>query len=199
MIKLKNHGHSLVEKYLFRSFEEWNTLREKWFSKGHKHPWNIDRDDWVEPEKVPFILLYVYEGAGRHNIDFIYLDDFEDKKQKLQQLQEALRDKLIDSYDCVVWQDEWQQFKHKEYNTVLLVDFKDKIEVCWKFLNFDKEYSQKFPSDGELLLECIEETDELMFKFVQLNIRLSKELIDNAESLTPEEQAVIDKHFWDLG
>lgn len=76
MEKLENYGHGFIEKYLFVSFDEWDSFKEEMGFGKEKYPWNVHLDHWIEPDRIPFIVLYIYDGEGWYNIEFVYPDDF---------------------------------------------------------------------------------------------------------------------------
>ena len=75
--KTKNYGNGFITKYLFTNLDDWDKFKnEIGFFSEEKYPLGIHRDTWIEPDRIPFIMLYTYDGEGWHNMEFVYPDDF---------------------------------------------------------------------------------------------------------------------------
>ena len=72
--KIDNYGTGSVTKYLFTSFDDWDKFKD--IIAGDEYPLDIHPSNWIEPDRIPFIMLHVREGGGWYNMEFVYPDDF---------------------------------------------------------------------------------------------------------------------------
>jgi hypothetical protein len=74
--KMSNYGSGFISKYLFTTFDDWGKFKQSIGFGVDKYPGGIDPASWIEPDRVPFIMLYIYDGEGWYNLEFVYPDDF---------------------------------------------------------------------------------------------------------------------------